>query len=133
MFDVNLDGINKLHHYYFTPTQKYMSEKDAMSLFCRDAAADLSVVQAKYCLSYAKMTIKDEIQEFDKYRVLAPVELIEMIGRAARVKFMHTDVEEEPLARRIEMILDLLFPLIKFRRREVAAEADSESASDDDY
>jgi len=61
------------------------------------------------------------------------VELIEMIGRAAKVKYLHTDHEEEPLARRIEMILDQVFPLIKFRRREVVRDAESESASDDDY
>jgi len=56
-----------------------------------------------------------------------------MIGRAAKVKYLHTDHEEEPLARRIEMILDQVFPLIKFRRREVVRDAESESASDDDY
>ena len=56
-----------------------------------------------------------------------------MIGRAAKVKFANTDFEEEPLARRIEIILDKLFPLIKFRRREVVRDAESDSASDDDY
>ena len=56
-----------------------------------------------------------------------------MVGRAAKVKFANTDYEEEPLARRIELILDMLFPLVKFRRREVIRDAESESASDDDY
>ena len=59
--------------------------------------------------------------------------MYEMIGRAAKIKFANTDLEEEPLARRIEIILDKLFPLIKFRRREVVRDAESDSASDDDY
>jgi hypothetical protein len=61
------------------------------------------------------------------------VELLEMIGRAAKVKYANTDFEEEPLSTRIEMILDLLFPLVKFRRREVYKAEEEESASDDDY
>ena len=56
-----------------------------------------------------------------------------MIGRAAKVKYTHTDYEEEPLSTRIEMILDLLFPLVKFRRREVIRAEEQESASDEDY
>ena len=59
--------------------------------------------------------------------------MFEMIGRAAKIKYANTDMEDEPLARRIEMILDSLFPLIKFRRREVIRDAESESASDDEY
>ena len=133
VFETNLDGIQKLHQAYFTPTQKYMSDKDALNLMTKDATLNLTNVQAKYCLSFCKMPIKDEIAEFDKYYKLQPVELMEMIGRAAKVKFVNSDYEDEPLARKIEMILDMLFPLIKFKRREVAANNESESASDDDY
>lgn len=43
-----------------------------------------------------------------------------MIGRAAKAKYLATEYEDEPLARKIEMMLDLLFPLVRFRRREVA-------------
>ena len=133
MFDCNLDGLAKLHNFYFTPTQKFMSEKDAISLLSKDALADLTYLEAKFCLSFCKMQIKDEITEFEKYHKLQLVEFYEMIGRAAKIKFEDTDMEEEPLARRIEAMLDLLFPLIKFRRREVIKDAESESASDDDY
>ena len=56
-----------------------------------------------------------------------------MVGRAAKIKYLNTDYEEEPLARKVEMILDLLFPLVNFKRREVIRDAEDESASDDDY
>ena len=79
------------------------------------------------------MTIKDEIAEFEKYHRIHIVELIEMIGRAAKVKYAATDQEDEPLARKIELMLDLIFPLVKFKRRDVHRDQESESASDDDY
>lgn len=79
------------------------------------------------------MTVKDEINEFEKYIKLQPVELLEMIGRAAKIKYLNTEAEEEPLSTRIEMILDLLFPLIKLRRRDVIRFEENESASDEDY
>ena len=79
------------------------------------------------------MFIKDEVNEFEKYVKLQPVELIEMIGRCAKIKYANTDYEDEPLALRIEMILDLLFPLIKFTRREVILDKDEDSMSDEDY
>lgn len=52
------------------------------------------------------MPMKDEVGDFEKYGRIQVVELLELIGRAAKVRFVGTDYEEEPLARRIEMILD---------------------------
>lgn len=79
------------------------------------------------------MTIKDEMADFEKYRKVAPVELYEMIGRAAEIKFVGTELEDEPLHIRIEMVLDLLFPLVRFKRKEVTVGEESESQSDEDY
>ena len=110
-----------------------MSAKDGIALFSKDSYADLTYLEAKHCLSFSKMNVKDEIIEFEKYEKLQLVELYEMIGRAAKVKFAHTEKEEEPLARRIELMLDLLFPVVHYRRREVNKDTEDESASDDDY
>ena len=55
VLETNLDGLNKLHNFYFTPTQKFMSDKDAINLLSKDALADLTYTQAKYCLAYCKM------------------------------------------------------------------------------
>ena len=133
VFETNLDGIMRLHQCYMTPTQRYMSDKDATNLLTKDGNLDLTYTQAKYCLSFCKMPIKDECADFEKYRVLQPVELMEMIGRAAKTKFTNSTYDDEPLERRIEMTLDLLFPIVHFERREVDRGAESESQSDDDY
>ena len=61
------------------------------------------------------------------------MELCELIGRAAKVKYANTEFEEEPLARKVEMVLDLLFPLVKYKRREVFVDAESESCSEEEY
>jgi len=37
------------------------------------------------------MNVKDEIVEFEKYDKLQVVELIEMIGRAAKLKYANSD------------------------------------------
>ena len=110
-----------------------MSDKDAVNLLTKDALCDLTFTQAKFCLSFCKIPFRNEINDFEKYSKLLLVEMLEMIGRAAKVKYAHTEYDEEPLARKIEMILDSLFPLIRFRRREVFRGNESESASDDDY
>ena len=128
-----MEGITRLHNFYFTGTQRFMSDVDAINLFTQDTACELTYQQGKYCLSYCKMTIKDEMADFEKYRKVAPVELYEMIGRAAEIKFAGTEYEDEPLHVRIEMVLDLLFPLVRFKRKEVTVGEESESQSDEDY
>ena len=42
VLEANLDGVQKLHQFYFTPTQKFMSATDAVNLFSKDALVDLT-------------------------------------------------------------------------------------------
>ena len=42
-----------------------------------------------------------------------------MIGRIAEVKYIGTESEVLPLAEKINMVLDLIFPLVGARRKEV--------------
>lgn len=42
-------------------------------------------------------------------------------------------MEEVPLAKKIEFVIDQLFTLSKKRRTEVNAQLESESETDDDY
>jgi len=44
-----------------------------------------------------------------------------MIGRAAKIRFTNTEYDDEPLEKKIEMVLDMLFPIINFKRRDVAS------------
>lgn len=133
VLEANIEGIQKMHKYYFTGTQRYMSGHDGINLLSKDALANLSVQQAKYCLAFCKMTVKDECSEFDKYTKLQVVELLEMIGRAARIKYVGSAYEEEPLWAKIELVLDDLLPLVGYKRREVFRGESEASASDEDY
>ena len=110
-----------------------MSATDSINLLTKDARLDLSYKQANYCLSFSKMPMRDEVTEFEKYHKVVPVELMEMMGRAAKIKFQNTEYDDDPLASRIEMVMDMLFCLVGYKRREVAQMAESESCSDSDY
>jgi len=79
------------------------------------------------------MTVRDEVYEFEKYIKLQLVELLEMLGRAAKVKYHGTELEEEPLHVRIEAVLDCVLPLVGVARKEVNILQDSQSESDNDY
>ena len=42
VLDANLEGVQKLHNYYFSPTQKFMSDKDGINLLSRDVFLELT-------------------------------------------------------------------------------------------
>ena len=56
-----------------------------------------------------------------------------MLGRIAKTKYQNTEYEDEPLARRIELVLDHVFQMVNFQRRDVPPGEESESESDNDY
>ena len=110
-----------------------MSGKDAINLMTKDSSLGLTSKQAKYCLGFCKMTTVEEVAEFDLYNKVAHVEFLEMIGRIAHIKFSGSVLEDEPLATKIEYVLDELFKLIDVQRKDVPQVDIEESDSDDDY
>jgi hypothetical protein len=103
---------------------------DACDLFARDSALKISDKQCKYCFGMSKMTVVNEEWEAEKYNVLAFVEFLEMIGRVADITFHHTDIAHEPLARRIEYVLDAILPLVDVERHDPVIEEVDETESD---
>jgi hypothetical protein len=78
------------------------------------------------------MTVQCETSmEFKKYHVLETVELLELIGRVADCKYKETN--GIPLENKIEFVLDILFEVVNFERKELQVEVDEESSSDSDY
>lgn len=57
---VNLDNIKMVHQFYMSPTQKYMSQKDALNMCLKDTALGLTTKQARFCVGYCRMTLKAE-------------------------------------------------------------------------
>lgn len=79
-----------------------------------------------YCLS--KMTLTDEMQEFDKYQLMQVVEFYEFLGRWAYLLYKNP---KEPLAKKIQSLLEILLPLVKLRF--VPPANDDEIPSESDY
>ena len=89
----------------------------------------LSERDAYFCFGMSKMTIKDESQRsLSQYNILKLPEFYEYIARVALMKYK--DEEDLPLSRKIENILDLIFPPLGFERVGVN-ENDDDSSSDD--
>ena len=57
--------------------------------------------------------------------------MLECIGRVAEVKYVETNGLS--LAEKMGLVMDELFALVGFERKAVGAQAEEESASDDDY
>ena len=75
------------------------------------------------------MTVKDEVANHDEYDKLKLSEYLEFIGRIAHVKFIDND--EYELRRKIELVLDELFPVFNMKRKEVEEELDDENTSEE--
>ena len=103
---------------------------DACDLFAHDSGLKISEKQCKYCFGMSKMTVVNEEWEAEKYDVLAFVEFLEMIGRVADMTFSDTDIAHEPLARRIEYVLDAILPLADVERHDPVIEVIDETESD---
>ena len=110
MLQVNLEGLKIVHQHYITPTQKYMSLKDTLNLCMKDSGLQLTSKQAKYCVGFCRMTVRAETIDNDAFVKVSFVELLEMIGRIASVKYQNTENEHLSLADKCILVLDLILP-----------------------
>ena len=85
---------------------------------------------ALYCFGMSKMTVVSETKESKKYDRIELSEMCEMICRCAESKFKGAGLTH---AQQIEVILDELFTLTGYTRREVNVQHEELSESDDDY
>lgn len=134
MYNFNLDTLRKL---YTTAISEYkgrkMSFADALTMFLFRYDFKIGERVVKYCYGMSKMTIINEDYQRDRYYLLDFVEFLEMIGRIALVKYEGSDMEREPLVRKIEFVVDSLFTLLNVERSEVVLEEEDISDSDPDY
>ena len=61
------------------------------------------------------------------------MELLELIGRIADLKFKNSDMDILPLYKRMEFILDDLLELVEMKRKDIHIVVDDQSESDDEY
>ena len=111
-----------------------MTAKEVTDLFFKVETLDLAPKELLYCLGMSKMTVARENTKAKYYEQVELVELLEMIGRVADLRYMGTEMAEQPLANKIEFLLDDLFePFGLIRQPRVGEDADAISASDSEY
>ena len=98
---------------------KKFGKAEALKLFTRDSTIGLGDSETTYFYGMSKMTVANEKKNYPKYDTMTLAEFCEMICRIAGYKFANlTDII---LARKVEMVLDDIFNIIRYRRREVKA------------
>ena len=128
---MNIEGLTLIMHHYYKPKERYMSKKDAINLVSKDTNINLYDKDAMYCYGMSKMTVSDEVKYSKRYEKLELSEFCEFVGRVADVKYK--EQTEYSLAKKIEFILDDMFKLVNYKRKEIDDVDDEVSASDSDY
>ena len=77
----------------------------------------------------SKMTIKDEVKNFEDYKKLKLVEFLEFIGRLAYQKFIND--QEMEFDMKIDYVLDQIFAVWKIKKESKVALIDDENTSDE--
>ena len=133
--EANQEGLRKVYSHFFDPRKKYMTMQDALDLMIRLTPLNLTEKDAIYCYGMCKMTVINEAEESTlKYKRLQFVELLELMGRVAEVKFRGTEMESSlNLAQKIEFVLDDVLQLVEVKRKDVNIVVDEQSESDDEY
>ena len=135
VLEANLVGLKKVYEYFYDPRKKFMSMQDALDLMIKFTPLALTEKDAFFCYGMCKMTVINEAEDSTlRYRRLQFVELLEMIGRIADVKYKGTEMETTmTLAQRIEFVLDDVLSLVDVKRKDVNIVIDEQSESDDEY
>jgi len=107
-----------------------MNRKDVIALFSKDSAAQIPEKVALQCFGMSKMTIINETKDSKKYDRIELAEMCEMICRCADNKFKTAGLTN---AQMIELMLDELFLVTNFDRRDVNVNVEELSESDDEY
>ena len=131
MLETNIHGIKGLVEHYFKPRKYYMNRKDAIALFTKDSGVMIGEKEAMYCFGMSKMTVVEETRKANLYDKLELCELCEMICRVADTKFKNAP--QLSIAQKIEQLLDELFQLTGFQRKNVSNKQEEISESDDEY
>ena len=118
---------------------KYGSDRrleysNCLVIFTSALTNGLSLESAKYCYGMSKMT---EVVDLEPHNYLGMrfVEFLEMVCRAADIKFRNTEVEQRELHEKIGYLLDeLLLCILGIEKKNEPESAVIEiSDSDDDY
>lgn len=109
-------------------------------MLLKDARLRLTEKDVLFCFGYSKMTVIDEMKakgsfsflSLDQYDRLLFVEFLEVLGRVADFNFRDTELQSEPLDVKVALILEVVLPLVGYRRRDPAPPPPPDSHTDND-
>ena len=110
-----------MEHYY-TPMKKYMNRGHVLKLLTKDSDVLMGEKEVIYCIGMSKMTVVRESEKPKQYDHVQLPEFCEMIGRLADTRYKNQ--AQLILATKIEFLLDELFAVINYKRKEVSTEVE---------
>ena len=78
------------------------------------------------------MTINNDIKQRNSYFIATFVEFLEFFARVAELKFKDGTHKNEALIIKIQLLMDLMFPIIGMKRKEVKIEIEYVSQSEEE-
>ena len=132
ILEVNQASLKKIFERYWTSVKKHLIFTDVVSI-CQVAEMGLTEVDYKFCFAMSKMAVTDEPTQYAKYSMLLWPEFLEFIGRLGDYKYRNTDDSDQPLAWKIEQVLEKLIPAFGLKKNDFNLNVEENSESDDDY
>ena len=123
LYKTNLAAMKKLYQFFFKVKKTTtFSMEDAVELFYNQVNLDLLPEQITNCWGLSKMTINNDIKQRTSYFIATFVEFLEFFARVAELKFKDGTHKNENLIIKIQLLMDLMFPVIGMKRKEVKIE-----------
>ena len=78
------------------------------------------------------MTVNNDIKQRASYFTAAFVEFLEFFARMSALKFKEGPHKNEELVIKIQLLMDLIFPIVNMKRKEVKIEIEYVSVSEEE-
>jgi len=113
--------MRKLYKYYNVAKKtKTFYLEDAIEMFTKDVTLNLLPEMVSQCWGMSKSTNYFDIKNRKAYFEAPYVEFLEFFARLAMRNFSH--FSGTPLPEKVEWLMDLSFPLVNAKRKEVKTE-----------
>lgn len=133
LYKTNIKAMEKLYRYFFKArktTTFYM--EDAIDMFTHEVMLDLLPEQITQCWGLSKMTVNNDIKMREQYFRVTFVEFLEFFARMSELKFKDGPHKNESLIEKIQLLMDLVFPIVGMKRKEVKIEIEYVSVSEEE-
>ena len=129
----NMTALTKVYKFYFISLKrKTLLLEDCVSIFTSEVELDLLPEQIEQCWGLSKMTVNNDIKQRKNYTEAPMVEFLECFARVAEAKFKEGPNKNLSLVEKIELLMDLVFPIVNMKRKEVVIEIEYVSVSEED-